>query len=876
MIAHHFDNIWIYIKALGDVHDRRDKLNQGISKDLLFSVGQSLGWKLNDGKDTIALSRFALGKEVTGSAYSSYSSVSERDVSREVWSRIINNMPYFLNHKGTVRSIKGLISAYGIPSTILRVKEYGGPDLEDSQAPQFEITRKFTKALDFRSTQHVKTIWTNDGSTGRKPDTVELRFRAASGSNLTLVEKVSSQTDFAIRLKDNNSADNYGYVSFLLSGSDGYKEVSSSNLPVYDGDFYSVMLQRTSGSDNAIVSQSFQLSVGKYDSGFNDIQFLSHVTMSTDIAASSSYNSAFASAGTNYIGGYADDQQIIGDRFTGSIMEYRHWTETLNPLAFKNHIANPKSYNGNTLSSSYNNLVLRYSFDDNNDLSTDTNGIRDVSSNQTTTYSGSHVGFTGNFFRSVVDEQKSFIPSIGALRRVTNKIRIEDNPIKKGFNLSKNLRATVSAYDSAPTDSNKAAIFFAPTDAINNDIINSLANINFGNFIGDPRDREKLDYRGLKKASDNYWKKYNSPNDFWDYIRLIRYYDQSLFPQIRKMVPARAKADLGILVEPNILERPKVILSRKPTVESTYYSQSIDISSGKDKDVSVLMITSSYGAEGVSISNYEAFTGRIPIFSYETGSNIVSSSGAYNTYTASNNEIGTRAINNTLWQRLNQPGDYVHATMSYGDFQFSEVFQPIITGSTVFGSKQKVNKFYNTEAAANKGLADSSSFFSSDTNPQAEFHIGLFNSFYAGSKNTKLTTEDGGPVIEVVITSPSKLVVKEKGDKNLDTGEGLVSKFKPKSKKSKFDPKEKEKSKKSKAPSAEKAIEKAQEEKGGFLTKEETTKTIDDYEKDAGIKKEDKNPIITNTGKTIGTKSGDKGSDKGSKGGSGGSKGGGK
>ena len=177
-------------------------------------------------------------------------------------------------------------------------------------------------------------------------------------------------------------------------------------------------------------------------------------------------------------------------------------------------------------------------------------------------------------------------------------------------------------------------------------------------------------------------------------------------------------------------------------------------------------------------------------------------------------------------------------------------------------------------------MADSSSLFNSDTNPQAEFHIGLFNSFYAGSKNTKVTTEDGGPVIEVVITSPSKLVVKEKGDKNLDTGEGLVSKFKPKSKKKKFDPKEKEKSKKSKAPSAEKAIEKAQEEKGGFLTKEETTKTIDDYEKDAGIKKDDKNPVVTNTGKTIGTKSGDKGSNKGSnggsKGGSGGSKGGGK
>ena len=119
MVGHHFDSIWVYIKALGDTYDRREKLTEGISKDLLMSVGESLGWKLNDGKDTISLARYALGKEVTGSSFSNYSDTSERDISREVWSRIINNMPYFLKHKGTIKAIKGLISAYGIPSTIL-------------------------------------------------------------------------------------------------------------------------------------------------------------------------------------------------------------------------------------------------------------------------------------------------------------------------------------------------------------------------------------------------------------------------------------------------------------------------------------------------------------------------------------------------------------------------------------------------------------------------------------------------------------------------------------------------------------------------------------------------------------------------------------
>ena len=416
MVAQHFDNIWIYINSITDTFDRREKLTEGISKDLLGSVAKSLGWNLNDGKDLVPLTKFALGKEVTGSAYSDYSAVSERDVSREIWSRIINNMPFFLKNKGTVRALKGLISIYGIPSTILRVKEYGGPDVPDNETPQYEITRKFTKALDFKSSQYVKTAWSDDSSTSRKPDTVEFRFRAATGSDQILVQKSDNNNqDWFIRLKDNDSTDNYGFVSFMLSGSQvgaalgQYKEVSSSALPIYDGDFYSVMVRRTSGSDDTNISQSYELNVGKYDSSRSKIHLYSTTTMDVTQAASSSFSNAWTGSGDIYIGGNHTLPPNIGVQFSGSIMEYRHWTEILNTGSFKNHVGNPKAYDGNTVSSSYNNLVLRYSFDDNKDLSSDTEGIRDVSSNQTTTYSGSHSGFTGNFFRSVVDELKSLI-----------------------------------------------------------------------------------------------------------------------------------------------------------------------------------------------------------------------------------------------------------------------------------------------------------------------------------------------------------------------------------------------------------------------------------------------------------------------------------
>ena len=778
MIGQHFDHIWEYVNALSDTYDRRDKLNEGLSKDLLYSVGQSLGWTLSDGKDLIELPKFALGKEVTGSAYSPYSNTPERDISREIWGRIINNMPFFLKNKGTVRALKGLINIYGIPSTILRVKEYGGPNVSDDNTPQFEITRKFTKALDFRGGQSVKTAWASDGSTGRKPDTIEFRFRAATGSNQILVEKQDSNNqDFFIRLKDNGSTDNYGFVSFMMSGSKvgidqgEYKEITSSTLPVYDGDFYSVMVARTSGSDNTNVSQSYQLNVGKYDSSRSKIHLYSTSTMDVTQAASSSFSNAWTGSGDIYIGG-SGSVADVGVQLSGSIMEYRQWTETLNTSSFKNHIANPKAYDGNSVSSSYENLVLRYSFDDNKSLTSDTEGIRDVSSNQTTTLSGSHAGFTGNFFRSVVDEQKTHIPSIGGLRRSTNKVRIENNPIKSGQTLNSDRRVTNSAYDSAPNDSNKVGIWFAPTDVINNDIINSVGNLNFEDYLGDPRDKNELSYRGLNYVADNYWKKYTAPNSFWDYIRLIKYYDQSLYPQLRKLIPARAKSDIGLLIEPNIFERPKVVVGKEPTLENTFYSSSIDISK------ELLVITGSYN-HGSSVTNYEAYDGKINIYSYETGSSVISSSGENLLKEASGSEVRDSFIDRSIWQRLGE-GEYSNVTMSFGDTLngVKGGQQNIISGSRVYGINQRTIPFYSSSISASNFLDYSSSFKDIDIDNFSGLNQGLRNSFYLGVNNTLKTTSDGKSPIEVIISAPTKLVTTEEGDSTLTTGDGIIPDFK--------------------------------------------------------------------------------------------------
>ena len=149
-----------------------------------------------------------------------------------------------------------------------------------------------------------------------------------------------------------------------------------------------------------------------------------------------------------------------------------------------------------------------------------------------------------------------------------------------------------------------------------------------------------------------------------------------------------------------------------------------------------------------------------------------------------------------------------------------------------------MEKFFSTKDNAFRGIFNSSSFKNTDLDNLAEDSTAFFNSYYFGVKNTKLTTFDGGPPIEVTLTSPTKLVKSKGGESTLDTGEGKVAKFLPKRRKRKggfFRVRPK-----TKPTSIEKAIKQAEDEKGGFLNLVESQEVIEKFNKDNNIKKKKK------------------------------------
>ena len=101
-----------------------------------------------------------------------------------------------------------------------------------------------------------------------------------------------------------------------------------------------------------------------------------------------------------------------------------------------------------------------------------------------------------------------------------------------------------------------------------------------------------------------------------------------------------------------------------------------------------------------------------------------------------------------------------------------------MSGSRIYGVNQKTMNFYSSVLSSSLGDAHSSSFHNTDTDNFSSLTQGLINSYYFGVKNTRKTTSDGQPPVEVIISAPTKLVTTKGGDSTLKTGDGIVSEFK--------------------------------------------------------------------------------------------------
>ncbi len=151
-------------------------------------------------------------------------------------------------------------------------------------------------------------------------------------------------------------------------------------------------------------------------------------------------------------------------------------------------------------------------------------------------------------------------PAAGLRNRVNNKIQIDDGQYF-GNTLS-SLRSIQQNYQisrSYTEDINSLEVSFSPQEEINDDIIQTFGFGVISDVLADPRFVSSSDdyYPGLRSIAKEYFEKYTEGN-VYDYLRLINYFDNSIFKAIKNYVPARTSVSTGIVIKQHLLERNRI------------------------------------------------------------------------------------------------------------------------------------------------------------------------------------------------------------------------------------------------------------------------------------------------------------------------------
>jgi len=617
MIGQHFDILYSYINTLTDRYNADNRLDFGISKDLVADALRGAGLKLYQNNfSSNDLYSALLGINASGSllpptgseVITNYITASNEafpleNVNKETYKRLYHNLPYLLNKKGTVAGLRALINCFGIPDTILRISEFGGKDKNNTNDwDYFQNQFNYAAYVSSSSTSnHIEIPWnvnTDWNSYDDNPESMFFRFKAGdtlpSEDKYSIVSYNEGASNFYLTLDYTGS----GYSSASYSGAipsssndyaalslwDGTTKLTSVDAPFYDGNWWGVHVARGEGTSNVDVVLRAANSIYNGNDGFK-IGFNTSSIVNTTFAAW--INPFFAAINFPYNNN--NSVTLGGNAYyglTGSFQEIRFYNVTQSENIFHDYVMNPYSIEGINTTSSADNLIFRAPLG--SELSTSTGTLTSIHPKVTGSYITNSFNSTSTYTVNsdvVFYPQTEVIyydqPAVGIKNRISEKIRNQDlvlpatgSTLSPYRSVQQNYPQSSSAYT---RDVNYVEVAFSPQNEINDDINASLGYFNIGDYIGDPRllSQSVTSYPALDKLRDTYFEKYSSNYDWTDYIRLIKYFDNSLFKMIKDFIPASTSLASGVVIKQHLLERNRVPLPEVSYAEP-YYTGSIE------------------------------------------------------------------------------------------------------------------------------------------------------------------------------------------------------------------------------------------------------------------------------------------------------------
>jgi len=686
MIGQHFDILYSYINIITEKNNADNRLDYGISKDLVADALRDAGLKLyqnNFSSDELYSAIIGYnpngttlpptGSEVIDTYVAvSNSAIPLNNLNKETYKRLYHNLPYLLKKKGTVEGLRALINCFGIPDTILRISEFGGKDKDNTDDYDYTHNR-FSYSLYANAVDQVVVPWTSSLFEDPVPQSIFFRFKTDGYRNSqtqALLVKDSQNPefpDFYIKLEhtgsgaltsgsysgsiQSQSAD-YGTLTFGI-GNPSANYTASINLPFYNNDWWGVSIVKERYNYRLRVGQKIYngqdgWKLGYYGSdetgnlipslAFNAWNPTGSVKFSNSIEVNSSFN-----IDTTLFKGYYQEIRFYNGNFDDTESDFDVITKDyiMNPTSLESlaltgsnstfNILSFRAALGNELIGARDNLFippiiflvegglptnLPFNLPLLNSIVNPSSGLPvslpfslPLFSTSTHYLSSIHPAITassdllisqsfgnhstyqiinydsGQPFGSHLIGGTEFYyfdqPALGIRNRVSEKIKYPDLSLPSGNTLSpyRSVQQNYPSERNYTKDVNYVEVAFSPQNEINDDINSTFGYFNIGEYIGDPRQISEsyYSYPELDNIRNSYFEKYYKSYDWKDYIRLIKYFDNSLFKMVQDFVPANSGLASGVVIKQHLLERNR---QRPAQVESSQHDYSGSIESG--------------------------------------------------------------------------------------------------------------------------------------------------------------------------------------------------------------------------------------------------------------------------------------------------------
>jgi len=389
MIGQHFDNVWTYTKDVTNRFDSDNRLEYGISKDLVSDAIKEFGIKLySNNYDSDDLYQAFLGITSDGSTFpianitgsspaeginlvtsaisASNDIIAQNDVLKRVYKRIYHNIPYLLKTKGTKAGLRALLSTFGVSNTILDVHEYGGSRKKtgvfDTQENIFNYYLDMTGSQSVQTNFELNTYWS--GSDNR-PSTVMFRIKpeylhsSSLGPTNNIQKVFSLDTGVTMTLEYTGSSGitssysgstvdpEYQFANLKLfpEGQGATQPSASVYLPFFNGDWWNVMVNYVSASGYTLTAKNKNSEyVSTSAVQYSKINTISLTGSNTWVSASAvDFGTAVAPA----------------TFFSGGLQEIRYYTSQIEDDTFSYYTLNPQSYVGTGVNLAPDQLAFR-------------------------------------------------------------------------------------------------------------------------------------------------------------------------------------------------------------------------------------------------------------------------------------------------------------------------------------------------------------------------------------------------------------------------------------------------------------------------------------------------------------------------------------